>query len=170
MNTSCQISPSGARIEAIATVARVENDHAIVLAERVSACGGCAAVSGCATGTLAARPGNRMNAVRARNDCGAKPGDRVVIAMPEGLLLRGSLRLYAVPLAGLLAGAFASALSGLGDGAVALSAFAGLALGLIYAGRSARRRANSPDFEPVIVRRVTETRTGDTVIRNDLAA
>jgi sigma-E factor negative regulatory protein RseC len=170
MNASCQASPSGARIETIATVARLEKDHAIVLAERASACGGCASASGCATGTLAARPGDRMNAVRARNDCGAKPGDRVVITMPEGVLLRGSLRLYAVPLAGLLAGAFASALAGLGDGVVALSSFAGLALGLVYAGRYARQRANDPDFEPVIVRRVTEAGTSNAVVRNDLAA
>lgn len=125
------------------------------MAERAATCGGCASVSGCATGSLATHARINMMAVRALNRCGAKVGDRVIVTMPEGNVLHLSLHVYAVPLAGLLAGAFIAAWAGLSDGLVALGALAGLGSGFLYAGLFSRRHAGDRNFEPVIVRCIT---------------
>jgi positive regulator of sigma E activity len=42
--------------------------------------------------------GNRSNRVKVINRVGAKVGERVVIAISEGGLLRGAARLYLIPL------------------------------------------------------------------------
>jgi sigma-E factor negative regulatory protein RseC len=131
-------------IEAEAEVVAVRAGQAEVRTLRQSSCGSCAAKSGCGTSLIAAWFPQRELRFLLANDIGASPGDRVVVGLEEGRLQRGSLLLYAVPLAGLLGGALA------GDGLLQrlraeteLGAILGGLLGLFGALWFVRRQARA---------------------------
>lgn len=92
-------------IEQQATVVRVDGDTAEVTTQRESSCGSCSAKSGCGTSLIDAWFPQRVSKFQLKNDIGAKPGDTVVVGLDEGKMRRGSLLLYALPLAGLILGA-----------------------------------------------------------------
>ncbi len=106
-----------------------EGDYAEVEAQRRSACGHCAANSSCGTSLLAQTFGVRASRVRALNSIKAQPGDRVVVGLPENVMLRSAFLLYAVPLLTFIVAAVAG--RWLGE-ALALPAveFISIALGL----------------------------------------
>jgi sigma-E factor negative regulatory protein RseC len=129
-------------IEAEARVVTADREYAEVVTLRQSACGSCAASKGCGTSLIAAWFPQRELRFRLRNDIGVNSGDRVVLGLDEADLQRGSLLLYAVPLAGLLGGAIAGdqLLPVLGLSAE-LGAVGGGLLGLIGALRIVRNRS-----------------------------
>jgi sigma-E factor negative regulatory protein RseC len=92
-------------IEEVGQVTAVDDSHAEVVIERRSACGSCAAKSGCGTSLLAAWFPRRRLRFRLPNAIGARPGDRVVVGLAERRLQQASLALYGLPLGGLLLGA-----------------------------------------------------------------
>ncbi|MEE4300936.1 MAG: SoxR reducing system RseC family protein [Pseudomonadales bacterium] len=123
-------------IEETARVVAVEDGGVWIEARRRSACGRCAARSGCGHGLLDDFVRDRP--VHLRIDAGHAPadvevGDFVRVGIEERALLRAALRVYALPLGGFLAGATAAALAGGGDALAAGAAFAGLAIGLLAA-------------------------------------
>lgn len=129
-------------IEQNATVVRREGETAWVDTRPQSACGGCAVQDGCGTGVWVRWFGARRGLLPAQDPLGTRPGDEVVIGVPEGTFLLGSLLLYLLPLAGLLAGAaLAAAWWGGSDGPAVAGALAGLGAGLWGARRAAARRA-----------------------------
>lgn len=89
-------------IEEQARVVSLQGDFAEVTVRQPSACGSCSAKGGCGTSLLAAWFPRRHLSFRMRNDIGARPGDTVTVGLDERYLQRGSLLLYALPLAGLL--------------------------------------------------------------------
>jgi sigma-E factor negative regulatory protein RseC len=131
-------------IEAEARVVTADREYAEVVTLRQSACGSCAARNGCGTSLIAAWFPQRELRFRLRNDIGADSGDRVVLGLDEANLQRGSLLLYAVPLAGLLGGAIAGdqllPLLGL---SAELGAVGGGLLGLIGALRIVKDRSGA---------------------------
>lgn len=134
-------------IEATARVTAVDGDRVELVAERQTACGGCAAKQGCGTSLLDEWFSRRQPRFEVRSSLEVGVGDRVVIGLDEGRLQRGSLWLYAFPLLGLLAGAlfgdWCFAQSGLDSELGAI--FGGLG-GLSAALLTVRKRANaSPD-------------------------
>ncbi len=153
-------------IEENGQVVKVEDDGFVwVETLRPSTCGACADRQGCGTSVLASVLGQRQSPVRVINSIGAVAGDRVVIGVSESGLLRGSLAIYAVPLAGL----FIGALTGhyLGDGGThryadlwdLLGAAAGLAVGLSWLKQFSRASARDGRYQPVILRRQIPIRT-----------
>ncbi len=72
--------------------------------ERDSSCGGCEVREGCGVGALARLLGRRRKSLVIDTDRPLRPGDRVVLALPERALVRLSLLVYGLPLFGLLAG------------------------------------------------------------------
>jgi len=128
-------------IEAEARVVAAKQGYAEVVTLRQSACGSCSAKNGCGTSLIAAWFPQRELRFRLRDDIGVSTGDRVVLGLDEGNLQRGSLWLYAIPLAGLLGGAIAGdqLLAMLGFSAE-LGAIGGGLLGLIGALRFVRDR------------------------------
>lgn len=88
-------------IEANAWVVKREQDETWVETERRSSCGNCS-VKGCGTGTLASLFKSKTVAMRVENDVDAKLGDEVVVAIPEALMLRGTLLVYIIPLLAML--------------------------------------------------------------------
>lgn len=147
-------------IEETARVVRVEDGETWVETERQSTCSGCSVEKGCGTATLSKVLGQRRTQVRVINELPLQVGDQVVIGIREQALVRGSLRVYAVPLLLLLTGAVLGELggsSGLWASAEAASAalgVAGLVAGLIWLGRFSRRIQQDTDYQPVVLRRL----------------
>ncbi|MBI4987086.1 MAG: SoxR reducing system RseC family protein [Rhodocyclales bacterium] len=104
-----------------ARVIRLEDDCAIVeVQEAPSACGNCGKNGQCGSAIPELRHYSVCNTVSAR------PGDRVIVSVPEGIVLKAAVLSYLMPLLFLFAGAGLAAAS-FGDG---LPAVAGAALGL----------------------------------------
>lgn len=139
-------------IEETARIVDVQGEFAVVESERRSACGGCAAGGGCGTAAIARAFGNRMVRLTVLNRIGAGVGDRVVIGLAENGLVRGAFAVYAVPLAGLFAGALGGYGVGGSDPAAIAGAVAGLAAGLAWSARFGRRSRHDPAYQPVVLR------------------
>ena len=78
--------------------------------QRDSSCGGCELRDGCGVGALGRLLGRRRKSLLVDTDRSLRPGDRVLLGMPEAALVRLSLLVYGLPLAGLLGGALLPAL------------------------------------------------------------
>lgn len=149
-------------IEENGQVVKVEDDGFVwVETRRSSTCGACADRQGCGTTVLASVLGQRPAPVRVMNSIGAVPGDRVVIGVSASGLLRGSLAVYAVPIAGLFIGALAGHY--LGGGWIPryaelwdlLGAAAGFTAGLAWLKQFSRATGRDSRYQPVILRRQT---------------
>ncbi len=79
------------------TVLAVEGDIARVVVGRPDACGHCAASNACHTFS-----GGRRHEARARNLCGAVPGQRVRLEMDAASLLGAAFLVYFLPSLGIL--------------------------------------------------------------------
>jgi sigma-E factor negative regulatory protein RseC len=146
-------------IEENGQVVKVEDDGFVwVETRRPSTCGACAERQGCGTSVLASVLGRRQAPVRVINTIGALHGDRVVIGVSESGLLRGSVAVYAVPLAGLFIGALTGHYLGDDGGRTAelwalLGAAAGFTAGLAWLKRFSRTTGRDGRYQPVILRR-----------------
>ena len=143
-------------IEESAVVVEAGDGYAWVETRRRSACGTCSASDGCGTATLAKVWGDRRTRVRAISTLSLQPGDAVIVGLAEGALLRGSLLVYLLPLALLLAGALLgqAAFAGAGEEPVILAGAMGLGLGFLAANIASRRWRSDARFQPVVVRRL----------------
>lgn len=145
-------------IEENAQVVAAEGEFVWVETRRQSTCGGCAANKGCGTSALAKVLGNKLTRVRALNQGVAQVGDQVVIGIDEQALVRGSLAIYLMPLAGLLLGAVVGALLSTrllvaGEGLTIGLGVIGLLLGLVWVRGFTHRIHNDSRYQPVVIRR-----------------
>ena len=90
-------------IEETATVSRVEGNQVWVKTEKATSCGQCNQNSACSTNFLENYLHKRELSVD--TDLCLQAGDRIVVAIDEGALVKGSLLIYIVPLLVLFAGA-----------------------------------------------------------------
>lgn len=147
-------------IEETGQVVACEGRFAWVETHRASTCGSCAANKGCGTATLAKVLGQRRTRTRVLNDLPARVGDEVVIGLPEQALVRGALAVYLVPLLGLLGGGLFGAylaerlLVERVEGFTIALGVVGLAIGIVWLRRFARRIGTDARYQPVILRRV----------------
>ena len=133
---------------------KFDDDWVWVETMRQSPCGACEAKSGCGTSVFSKVLGQKPTRILARNDAGARRGDKVLVGINESAYLRGSFLLYGVPL--LTAGLAALAvrwLNGPGDGLEILAALIGLAAGFAWT-RSIYNR--SSQIEAVVLRRLPD--------------
>ena len=150
-------------IEESGQVVELEGEFAWIESERSTTCGGCAVRKGCGTGVIARVLGQKRVRLRVVNRIGAVVGDRVVIGISESGLLRGSLAVYAAPLAALFAGALAGHFVGgyLGsavrDPLAIAGAVAGLLAGLVWLRGFSRRTGNHEAYQPVVLRKQLTT-------------
>ncbi|MDD5329578.1 MAG: SoxR reducing system RseC family protein [Sulfuricella sp.] len=145
-------------IETEAVVVKVEDSIAYVQANRKSSCSGCSE-SHCGTSVLAGFLGRKAPLYRARNDVGAKVGDRVVVGLEEAALLKGTLLLYLLPLLLLFVGAVAgSALADAAsrDGYAVAGAVAGLAAGFLWLKAHSAETGFGGRYQPVVLSRVAD--------------
>jgi len=148
-------------IEERARVAEAGDGYAWLEIQRQSACGSCHASGGCGTATLAKLWGGRPARTRAVSDLPLRPGDEVIVGLADGVLLRGALLAYLLPLALMLAGALLgeAAFAGVGDEPVALLGALGLGLGFLAVRVSSRRWQDDTRFQPVVLRHVVALRS-----------
>jgi sigma-E factor negative regulatory protein RseC len=148
-------------LEEVGTVVDTEGEYAWIETDRQSACGACASRQGCAGGSMASVFGRRPVRIRSRNAIGARPGDRVLVAVNEAALSEGSLTAYAVPLLGLLVGAGLGQLLAIRlalaqpDGAALILGALGLAVGLAGGRRLGVWLGRDGRFEPILKRRLS---------------
>lgn len=81
-----------------ATVISVEKDTVWVEAQRQSTCNQCQVKQGCGTGLLDRHVGKRFSRIAVKQNCQAKPGEEVELAIAESALLQGTFLMYLLPL------------------------------------------------------------------------
>lgn len=91
-------------LEARAVVMRVEAGQTFVEAAQASGCGQCSG-KGCGTAKLSKAFCSEPRQFQVDNQIGAVVGDRVVVSIADGTVLRGIGLVYLLPLALLVAGA-----------------------------------------------------------------
>lgn len=111
-------------LEQAAEVTRTAPDGVWVRAVEPSGCGTCGG-QGCSTRRLAELFRRSPRDFLVDSDLALVPGDRVVVGIADGSVLRSALRAYGLPLGMMLAGALLGQAAAPGDGA----ALAGLLLG-----------------------------------------
>lgn len=112
-----------------------------------SGCGICAG-HGCASRQLAEFFQRRPRRYRVQTSLALSVGDRVVVGLPEGSLLRSVFLLYGLPLVFILAGAAMAQLWRPGDAAAVTGALAGgaLAWSLRFITRTGRGMQARPEI------------------------
>lgn len=132
-------------LEQTAKVIKTASDGIWVQAVEPSGCGTCAG-QGCSTRRIAELFQRTPRHFLVDCDLSISPGDRVVVGIADGSVLKGALRAYGLPLALMLAGALLAQTAYPGDGA----ALAGMVLGGILGGLAAR---GGRIARPVVLRR-----------------
>ncbi|MBL8251855.1 MAG: SoxR reducing system RseC family protein [Candidatus Competibacter sp.] len=153
-------------IEERARVTAAESGYAWLEIRRQTACGGCQSGGGCGTAALAKVWGGKTVRVRALSALALQPGDEVVVGLAEGVLVRGALLVYLLPVILLLFGAMLgrAAFGSAGEEPVVLSGLVGLGLGFLTARALARRFRDDSRYQPVVLRRASPTPAGERVI------
>ena len=149
-------------IEESGRIVAVDGDFAWIESERKSTCGGCAVRKGCGTAAIAKVLGQRRTRLRVVNSIHASIGDEVVVGISESGLVRGSLAVYAAPLAGLFAGALAGNwLVGDSELAAIAGALAGFVGALFWLKRFSRTTEKDAAYQPVVLRLQLPVVAGD---------
>lgn len=140
-------------IEESGQVVGLEAGAVWVATQRKSTCSSCSANAGCGQGLLDKLAINSQRAtVRALTDLQLAVGDTVVIGLREDALLLGSLRVYGLPLFGLLAGAYGAEYLALSEPlTIAAGAVGFFSAGLLVR-RHSRRHLCDPALQPVVLR------------------
>lgn len=135
-----------------ATVIEVETDSILVETVQQSTCGSCVAQKGCGQGVLAKYLSSssffRIDTSEFKADI-YQPGDIVELGIDEFAIVRASLWLYLLPLAGLVAGAYLGSLNS--EAGSILTAIAGLVVGGYLTSKHARRVKDRPEYAPTLV-------------------
>ncbi|MBI3431558.1 MAG: SoxR reducing system RseC family protein [Hydrogenophilales bacterium] len=132
-------------LEQTAEVIRTASDGVWVQAVEPSGCGTCGG-QGCSSRRIAELFQRKPRNFLVDCDLALAPGDRVVVGIADGSVLRSALRAYGLPLGLMLAGALLAQAVLPGDGSALAGMLIGGAAGVLAArgGRAAR---------PVVLRR-----------------
>ena len=113
-------------------------------------CGVCAG-QGCASRRIAELFQRGPRKYQVESQPGLSPGDKVIIGVPDGGVLRGALYLYGMPLILILGGTLLAQIWFPGDtGSVAGAAAGGVLAGMIIRLMPQQRR---PNAQPIVMRR-----------------
>ena len=146
-------------IEEEAQVIEVKGNALMLQAQTQSACGSCSANKGCGTSLLAKVVGRKFTHFQAENSVNAVVGDTVIVGIPEDALLKGSLVMYVLPIAGMLVFAVLADYLLLidmqfRDLSTAASGIMGLVLGSLMAKSYFQRHSSVKLFSPVVLRKI----------------
>ncbi|MES9812520.1 MAG: SoxR reducing system RseC family protein [Candidatus Thiodiazotropha sp.] len=138
-------------LEETGTVVEVWDDSLQVETQSRSACSHCSS-SGCTTSVVSKLFGIKRNRLQLENSLGAKPGDRVVIGIPDDLLVRASVWAYLLPLIFMLASTALGGVFGASEGFQSLLALGGLAVGFYIVRWTTRNLSSQRRFKPRLLR------------------
>ncbi|MES9960309.1 MAG: SoxR reducing system RseC family protein [Sedimenticola sp.] len=142
-------------LEETATVVKADSRHLWVEVRSRSGCTQCSSGS-CTTAVVSKLFGMKRNRLRLENSLGAKRGDRVVIGIPDELLVKASAWAYLYPLLVMFAATAAGSFLGADQGMQATVALIGLAAGFGMVHWHTARQAPQDRFRPVLLK-VIET-------------
>jgi sigma-E factor negative regulatory protein RseC len=140
-------------LEETARVIEVKDGLLMAETESRSACNHCSSDS-CTTSVVAKLFGVRRNRLVMANSLNARPGDQVVLGIPDQLLSRASVTAYLLPLLIMLGVTALGELLGMHELLLSLLALGGLAVGFFTVRRLSRGSA-SQRYEPRLLRIVT---------------
>jgi sigma-E factor negative regulatory protein RseC len=143
-------------LEQTARVIDVNDGMLLAETESRSGCNHCA-TSGCTTSVVARLFGVRRNRLVMENSIGARPGDQVVIGIPDALLVRASVLAYLMPLLSMLGLGALGDQFGLAPIWLSLLALGGLAIGFFMVYR-VTRGWSAQRYRPQVLRLVTAHR------------
>lgn len=115
-------------LEESAIVIDVHDGYLWVESQSRSACGQCS-TSSCTTSVISKMFGVRANHLMLKNSLDVRPGQHVIIGIPDDLLVRASIWAYMVPLIFMVMGTVLGNILGLNDGLQSVLALSGLILG-----------------------------------------
>jgi sigma-E factor negative regulatory protein RseC len=146
-------------METRAIIVHVQGNEALVEATGGGGCGQCNSEKGCGSGKLGQLFCSKPRQFRVLNEANAIVGEEVQITLQDGVLLRSSLLIYALPLALLLTGGMLGSHwsndAASRDGFAAIGSLLGLAGGFMLAKWLARRQrvmaVASPLYIPVSI-------------------
>ncbi len=110
-------------------------------------------------------PGGSISYIRASSPWALREGDRVVVGVQEGSLLRASFLIYLFPLLLMMAGMWLTATAGLDDLWLLLGAGFGLLCGFLFVRFAGKKR--STDICPVEVVKVLPGEGASSLAKND---
>ena len=129
-------------MEIRAEVRGVEAGHARLACESSPGCGLCGEAGGCGTrlfGSSATRALHLPRDVPGAADL--TPGDRIILSVTDGALVRAAALAYLLPVAGLLGGAVLARFAGAAESMAPVLATAGALLGVWLGRRLGARRS-----------------------------
>jgi sigma-E factor negative regulatory protein RseC len=140
-------------LEETARVVEVKDGLVLAETESRSGCNHCSSGS-CSTSVVAKLFGVRRNRLVMENSIGARPGDQVVIGIPDALLARASVLAYLMPLFLMLGLTALGDQFGLAPIWLSLLALSGLVIGFYMVYRMTRGWS-AQRYRPQLLRLVT---------------
>lgn len=137
--------PEQTMLEQTVEVMKTASDGIWVQAVEPSGCGTCAG-QGCSSRRIAELFQRKPRLFLVDCDLALSPGDRAVVGIANGSVLKSALRAYGQPLALMLVGALLSQAFEVGDGTALIGVLLGGAAGWLLA-------RNSQAARPVVLRR-----------------
>ncbi|MET0015483.1 MAG: SoxR reducing system RseC family protein [Sedimenticola sp.] len=141
-------------LEETVTVVEVDTEYLWVETHSRSGCSQCSSGS-CTTSVVSKLFGMKRNRIRLENTLGAETGDRVVIGIPDELLVRASVWAYLFPLLAMFAVSVTGGVMGVDDGFQALLATVGLTAGFALVRWNIARQGARHRFRPSLLRIVS---------------
>jgi sigma-E factor negative regulatory protein RseC len=138
-------------LEETASVIAVKHGRLLIETTARSACGHCSS-SGCTTSVLAKMFGVRRNWISLPNTLGARVGDRVVVGVPDSVLVGASVLVYLLPLLTMIVAVVLADAVAADALAQVLMALAGLGLGFGLVRIVVERRATRNRYEMRLLR------------------
>lgn len=124
-----------------------------VKVQRTSACESCSLKSGCGQSTLTKLSSNQCLELDVENSLNAKPGDEVIISIPEAGLISASIRVYLIPLVLMVVGAvLGNMINPVNETWTVVLSCAGIVAGFAWARFSSQHQVFDPNFLPTITK------------------
>ncbi|MCG8047043.1 MAG: SoxR reducing system RseC family protein [Candidatus Thiodiazotropha endolucinida] len=141
-------------LEEAAMVVEANIDYLWVETRSRTGCSQCG--SSCTTSVVSKLFGMKRNRLKLENTLCAEVGDRVVVGIPDELLVRASVWAYLIPLLAMFAVSVTGGVMGVCEGAQALLAMAGLVAGFAMVRWHTLRQGARQRFRPSLLRIVSD--------------
>ncbi len=138
-------------VKELGRVTGLVGNWALVEMQRQSTCSHCELSNGCGTGAVGRLLGHRRKPVMIKNEHHLRPGDSIILGLPEGAFLKASLLIYGLPLLGLIVGGMLALwITGESELFAFVFAAAGFVTGLQISALLARRQYSN-QFSPRVL-------------------
>lgn len=121
-----------------------------VKTQRQSSCSACQMKNSCGQGLLSQISEGKGLELELENNLNAKPGDVVILSVPDAGVLSASLLMFMVPLLALIFGGGVAQLAGFSELQTVTLALLSLAAGFLFVNRFSAKQAGDPKYMPVI--------------------